>query len=85
MPPSPSSTKGTSTPWPVLPVSKNDELEDIVKALLKRAKSLARIDTVLLDRGFYITNVLKTIAEMGMDYVIPLRKGVGSDRILAGV
>lgn len=64
-----------------LPVSKNDKLEDIVRALLKKAKNMVRIDTVLLDRGFYITSVLKTIAEMGMDFVIPLRKGVGSDRI----
>jgi hypothetical protein len=64
-----------------LPVSKNDKLEDVVKALLGKAKSMVRVDTVLLDRGFYITSVLKTIAKMGMDYVIPLRKGVGSDRI----
>jgi IS4 transposase len=64
-----------------LPVGKSDKLEDIVKALLEKAKSMVRIDTVLLDRGFYITSVLKTIEEMGMDYVIPLRKGVGSDRI----
>lgn len=64
-----------------LPFSKNDNLADIVKRLLEKAKTLVRIDTVLLDRGFYITRLLKIIKEMGMDYVIPLRKKKGTDLI----
>ncbi|CAJ36973.1 transposase [Methanocella arvoryzae] len=64
-----------------LPVSKNDDLADIVKLLLEKARTLVKIDTVLLDRGFYSTRILKIIREMGMDYVIPLKKQKWSDLV----
>ena len=64
-----------------MPVSKDDRMEDIVRALLEKAKSMVRVDTVLYDRGFYNATILKTTQEMGMDYVIPLRKTAGMDRI----
>jgi hypothetical protein len=64
-----------------MPVSKNDRMEDIVRMLLEKARSMVRVDTVLFDRGFYNATILKTARRMGMDYVIPLRKTVGTDRI----
>jgi len=64
-----------------LPVGKNDKLADVVRILLEKAKSQVLVDTVLFDRGFYNASVLKTVEEMGMHYVIPLRKGEGTDRI----
>jgi len=64
-----------------LPVSRNDRLADVVRTLLEKAGSRVLIDTVLLDRGFYDSGVLRTVEEMGMHYVIPLRKTKGSDRI----
>jgi hypothetical protein len=64
-----------------LPVSKNDKLEIVVKTLLEKAKTIARIDTVLLDRGFYAASVLKTVEDLDMDYVIPLKKNDKTDRI----
>jgi hypothetical protein len=64
-----------------LPVGRNDKLADVVRTLLEKVKSQVLVDVVLFDRGFYNASVLKIVEEMGMDYVIPLRKGVGTDRI----
>jgi IS4 transposase len=64
-----------------LPVRTDDKLADIVKTLLEKAKSQVLIDTVLFDRGFYNATILKTVKEMGMRYVIPLRKSTGTDQI----
>lgn len=64
-----------------MPISKKDKLADIVRTLLEKAKSLVLVDIVLFDRGFYNASVLKTVDEMGMDYAIPLRKSMGTDRI----
>jgi len=64
-----------------MPVGTDDKLADTVKTLLEKAKSRVLVDTVLFDRGFYNATVLRTVEEMGMHYVIPLRKSTGTDQI----
>ena len=63
------------------PISRNDSLKDVVCLLLAKARSMIRVDTVLFDRGFYNSRILEMTRDMGMDYVIPLRKTVGTDRL----
>ncbi|WP_128567066.1 transposase [Methanocella paludicola] len=64
-----------------MPISTNDKLVDIVRILLEKAMSHVLVDVVLFDRGFYNATLLKTVEEMGVDYVIPLRKSKGTDRV----
>lgn len=64
-----------------MPVTTNDKLPDIVRVLLEKTMSHVLIDTVLFDRGFYNATILKTVEDMGMKYVIPLRKSMTTDNI----
>jgi IS4 transposase len=62
-------------------VKKTDSLIDVVQYLLDKAGKHVRIDTILMDRGFYNAKLLKMIECRGMDYVIPLRKTKGSQKL----
>jgi len=64
-----------------MPVSTNDKLSDIVKILLEKTMSRVLVDVVLFDRGFYNATILRTTEDMGIDYVIPLRKSKGMDNV----
>ena len=68
-----------------MPVRKDDRMEDIVRTLLEKARSMVRVDTVLYDRGFYNATILKTTVELGMDYVITPKEDRWDGQDLAGM
>lgn len=55
-------------------IKKGDKNRDVVRGLLETALRTAWIDVVLMDRGFYDTSVFRTVLELGMDYIVPVRK-----------
>ena len=64
-----------------LPVSKKDDGMEIVRSHLEKAKRLLHVRTVLFDRGYYNASILKNTEDMGLEYVIPLRKNQRTDRL----
>ncbi|WP_231845044.1 transposase [Methanocella paludicola] len=64
-----------------MPVTTNDKLSDIVRVLLEKTMSHVLVDVVLFDRGFYNATILKTVDDLGMQFVIPLRKSMTSDNV----
>jgi len=59
----------------ILPVMNGQKPEELVKRLLSIAKSVVNIECVLLDRGFLTVNVFDTFDKMGVQYLIPSKKG----------
>ncbi len=68
----------------VLPLKKGDDNPGIVKELLRQAQQLVKINTVLLDRGFYDYRIMKLIDEMGMTYIIPFRRTTAIKKLMEG-
>jgi hypothetical protein len=58
----------------VLPVTREDKPEDVVRALLEIAGNMVTVDLVLMDRGYYNTDVLNTVEAMGFHYLVHVRK-----------
>lgn len=58
----------------ILPVRKEEKLEDVVDQLLTRVEKLVRIRCVILDKGFYNTAVLNMIEEHRLHYLLPVVK-----------
>jgi len=55
----------------ILPVKRDDRLEDVVDRLLASAKGV-RIRCVVLDKEFYKVAVLKRIEAHGLHYLVPI-------------
>lgn len=58
----------------VMPVKKNDPSWDVVRRLLLLARSVVRVDCVLLDREFYDSDVYQMIEDLGLEYIGHVRK-----------
>lgn len=58
----------------ILPVKKDDKLEQVVDQLLKRVERLVRIRCIVLDKGFYNVAVLDKIEEHRLHYLLPVVK-----------
>jgi putative transposase len=63
-----------------LPVMKEDGYDKVVRDLVEIARRMVKIDMVLLDRGFYRLNVINTLEEMDIKYIIHARKCKSMDR-----
>lgn len=62
----------------ILPVGKNDRLEDLVDRLLASVEGV-RIRCVILDKGFYNVAVLNRIEARGLCYLLPIVKKKDAD------
>ncbi|SEP00563.1 IS4 transposase [Halogranum amylolyticum] len=58
----------------VEPVPLGHSMGKIVRSLIWKAKKHVSIDTVYADRGFDAADVIRSLNEAGVDYVIPRRK-----------
>jgi len=65
----------------VLPVMNGQKPEELVMRLLNIAQKIVEIECVLFDRGFLTVNVLKSIDDMGIQYLIPSKKGNGDIQV----
>lgn len=64
----------------VIPVKKTDPGWDVVRRLLLLARSMVRVDTVLLDREFYDSEVYRMIEDLGLEYIGHVRKSKSMGR-----
>ncbi len=65
----------------ILPVMNTQKPEDLVERLLRIAKGVVEIECILFDRGFLTVNVLGMVDGMGIQYLIPSKKGNGDIRV----
>lgn len=55
----------------VIPMGKSTTKKEVVQQLLEYAKQQIKIENVFLDRGFYQADVITTINEMGLKFIMP--------------
>ncbi len=58
----------------VIHCDKNTTKVQVVEELVNRAKKLVRIKVLLIDRGFYSTDVFNKLDEMNVKYLMPSKK-----------
>jgi len=66
-----------------LPVDQFTRTEDAVRRLLEEAMRYVRPTLVLLDRGFYAKEVVRTLRDLGVDFLIPVPRTAAVKRVLA--
>lgn len=64
---------------PVLPLTKK---EDLVRELIEYARRYLKIHIVLLDRGFYTIEVIKTLLKLEVDFLMPAIKYANIQQLL---
>jgi hypothetical protein len=57
-----------------LPFQQLDSQEELLEHLLDKCLSLVRVKCVLLDRGFYASNVIRLLKKKRLKYVMPVKK-----------
>jgi len=65
-----------------VPVDQLTRTEDVVRELLGEAMRCVRPTLVLLDRGFYAGGVVRTLLDLGMDFLIPVPRTRAVQRVL---
>ena len=59
----------------VLPRTKDDDNADLVRQIIKDIRGLnVNVKKLLLDRGYYSVNILKTLREMHMSYIMMIKR-----------
>lgn len=66
-----------------VPVDPFTKKEDVVRGLLQEASRYVRPTLVLLDRGFYGKEVVRTLLEMEVDFLMPVPRTSAVKRVLA--
>lgn len=66
----------------VIPVSVFDIKHKLVNQLIETAKQHFTIDCVLLDRGFESIDVINTLNDIGVNYIIPKKRNAKTVKIL---
>ena len=62
-----------------LPFHPGDRVEEVVRSLLKIAMSMVDVDLVLMDRGFYNSDVFNMLEDLGLYYLVHARKSEKTD------
>lgn len=65
-----------------LPVDQLTRKEDVVRALLQEAMRSVRPTLVLMDRGFYAKEVVRTLLALGVDFLMPAPRTAAVARVL---
>ena len=65
-----------------LPVDQLSRKEDVVRALLEEAMRSVRPTLVLMDRGFYAKEVVRTLLALGVDFLMPVPRTAAVKRVL---
>jgi len=66
-----------------MPVDQITRKEDVVRELLREAMRYVRPSLVLLDRGFYAKEVVATLRDLGVDFLMPVPRTAAVKRVLA--
>jgi len=74
--------RGTRFTLHAVPVDQFSKNENVLKELLEEASRYVRPSLVLLDRGFYDKEVIRTLISMGTDFLMPAPKNEAVKRIL---
>lgn len=61
--------------------NKDTTNEQIVEGLVLQARKLVRIKCLLIDRGFYDTNVFNKLEQLGVKYLMPCRSDERTDKM----
>lgn len=64
-----------------LPFRPGDRVDEVVRSLLEIAGSMVQVDLVLMDRGFYNSDVFNTIEELGLSYLVHAKKSEKTDQL----
>lgn len=65
-----------------LPFQPLDSQEEVLEQLLDKCKALVRIKCLLLDRGFYSSNVVRLLKRKRLKYVMPVKKTSKMKRVM---
>lgn len=69
----------------VLPFTPLDSLDELLEKLLNECRALVRIKCLLLDRGFYSSNVLRLLESKRLNYVMPVVSNSKLEKTKEGV